>query len=416
MLKYHPDKNFGDKISEAKFKEIQEAYASLSDKTKKQNFDYDYNSFYHNQTNQNTNQNYRSEQRQPQEEPPITPHTFSEIFHQMHRQVLLSGNTKNLDKQKFYNRIKEILNEKSILYLLNHDDAKTNCQIINELLQCCELIELTHVKDLSSKLVKIAGTDNETLQKIHNYIKIREIKNKKRSIIAVSLIVGAILLFLYLNNASSTNSSTDQPYIENSNNRPYSGDLYPNTAPQNLDTSNLNSNAHSIKPSEDYSDWDAKNYETGSSPGCYNFTPRYKKSLNNRLEIKVGSNTDAVLKLIGLSAGKCIRYVYIRSRDIYTIRNIPEGKYYLKIAYGKDWRQKIINGKCVGKFVSNALYKKGDEILDFKKVYEGVRKEDGKSFRSYQVPSYSLKLDVIATDSSDQFKTNVISEDEFNNE
>jgi len=38
-LKYHPDKNEGDKVSEEKFKEISEAYAVLSDKEKKQQYD-----------------------------------------------------------------------------------------------------------------------------------------------------------------------------------------------------------------------------------------------------------------------------------------------------------------------------------------------------------------------------------------
>lgn len=38
-LKYHPDKNKGDKGSEAKFKEISEAYAVLSDAEKKRQYD-----------------------------------------------------------------------------------------------------------------------------------------------------------------------------------------------------------------------------------------------------------------------------------------------------------------------------------------------------------------------------------------
>ena len=38
-VKYHPDKNPGDKSAEDKFKEASEAYGILSDKSKKENYD-----------------------------------------------------------------------------------------------------------------------------------------------------------------------------------------------------------------------------------------------------------------------------------------------------------------------------------------------------------------------------------------
>ncbi len=38
-VKYHPDKNPGDKGAEEKFKEASEAYGILSDKSKKENYD-----------------------------------------------------------------------------------------------------------------------------------------------------------------------------------------------------------------------------------------------------------------------------------------------------------------------------------------------------------------------------------------
>ena len=38
-VKYHPDKNPGDKAAEDKFKEASEAYGVLSDKSKKDNYD-----------------------------------------------------------------------------------------------------------------------------------------------------------------------------------------------------------------------------------------------------------------------------------------------------------------------------------------------------------------------------------------
>ncbi len=38
-MEYHPDKNAGDKKAEAKFKEINEAYQTLGDTTKRKNYD-----------------------------------------------------------------------------------------------------------------------------------------------------------------------------------------------------------------------------------------------------------------------------------------------------------------------------------------------------------------------------------------
>jgi hypothetical protein len=102
---------------------------------------------------------------------------------------------------------------------------------------------------------------------------------------------------------------------------------------------------------------------------------------------------------------KCIRYVFINSNSSFYIRNIPEGIYYLKIAYGKNWMSKIEDGKCVGKFTSNPSYEEGKDEMDFtiRETYDGL-----------SIPSFELSLDVVASNSLNKFSSQNISENEFN--
>jgi hypothetical protein len=141
---------------------------------------------------------------------------------------------------------------------------------------------------------------------------------------------------------------------------------------------------------------------------CNEIKPKYNKGLDNKLLITVGSNASVAVKLINISNEKCIRYVFINKNSTYSIRNIPEGRYYLKIAYGDDWS--IMDGQsyCTGRFTKNTLFEKGEDILDYNLVYSG---------NGYQVPSFSLKLDVIITeDRMNSFNTDKINENDFYNE
>lgn len=166
-----------------------------------------------------------------------------------------------------------------------------------------------------------------------------------------------------------------------------------------------------------YSDWERKNYESGVTPECENVTPKYNYDIKNYLRINVGSNTDVVIKLmkIGYYEDECIRIVYVRSGDTYEIKNIPEDRYYLKIAYGKDYRQKIVDNQCYLKFMRNALYEKGIEILDYNKIRKPDERVGNDIYENWSVPSFELSLDLIMTKTSKRtFKSNNISEADFN--
>jgi hypothetical protein len=151
--------------------------------------------------------------------------------------------------------------------------------------------------------------------------------------------------------------------------------------------------------------WEKKNLSSGDTPGCFTFSAQYDSTIDNFLKINVGSNTDVVVKLINDITDQCIRYIYVKSGWNYYLRNIPEGIYYLKIGYGQDWNEKVLdNNQCYGKFMRNALYEKGREKLDFNLIMT----EDGS-----QIPMYELFLDVTAG-SGNEFHTNNINEAEFN--
>jgi len=166
-----------------------------------------------------------------------------------------------------------------------------------------------------------------------------------------------------------------------------------------------------------YSGWEKKNYQSGVTPECENVTPKYDYELDNYLRINVGSGTDVVVKLMkkGYYEDECIRIVYVRSGDTYEIKNIPEGRYYLKIAYGKDYRKKIVDNICYVKFMKNAQYEKGSEILDFNKIKQPNERIGNNIYENWSVPSFELSLDVIVTKGTKStFKSNDISEAEFN--
>jgi hypothetical protein len=156
------------------------------------------------------------------------------------------------------------------------------------------------------------------------------------------------------------------------------------------------------------SGWNMKHYESGETPECENVDPQYDYKLDNYLKVNVGSHTDVVIKLMKKQLGGdiCIRIIFIRSNETYYLRNIPEGNYYLKIAYGSDWRQKIVDQQCFGKFMKNAQYEIGLEKLDFNVIHKNDRD---------LVPYFELSLDVIVTQGTrPTFKSNDISEAEFN--
>ena len=165
---------------------------------------------------------------------------------------------------------------------------------------------------------------------------------------------------------------------------------------------------------------------------CYDYSNE-KGTIDNYLDVKVGDGTDISVRLIEIGTNKCVRYVYVRKNDSYRIPNIPEGKYYLKIASGFGWFGKYLDGKCYGKFMVNPMYEKGSDTLDFNLFTDlsiqtdtifstdTLFNDDGSYSLPYtvssnqRVPSFEFSFNVINNNLEKSFHSETISEEEFNN-
>ncbi|GAB2996807.1 hypothetical protein GCM10027284_13060 [Cyclobacterium sediminis] len=408
-LKYHPDRNSGDKKSEAFFKKVTEAYTILSDPEARESYNWEYKKSQQNSNNQN-----QQKRAQPKQEKQVTPTVILSGFHDIKKKV--NGIEKSrINQSALYNSLNELLSVINLNFLISWGDTETNKQIISEVMICCKVLPYSYVEKLSSKLAKLAGSDNETIHEIFNYLKSQKKKQFRKKyglLIGLGTFVVILILMALLKPIEPYTSKT---YAKS--NRQTNGDLN-NTfvdeqsafmTPDKKESGYIPELTPEQKLQQEKDKliaigWEEIEIDNGHLPSCYNFAPK-KSDIDNYLEVHVGGGTDVVIKVMNLSTERCIRYVFINSGSTYKIRNMPEGTFYLKIAYGKDWFSKVENGQCVGKFLRNPMYEKGADIMDFNLQ----QTSDG-----YSIPSFQLKLDVISTNNMNTFNSQDISETEFN--
>ena len=107
---------------------------------------------------------------------------------------------------------------------------------------------------------------------------------------------------------------------------------------------------------------------------------------------------------MSLKEHKCIRYIFVPEGQTVTVNEIPQGKYYLKLAYGNDWMVKTEGNHTLGKFTKNAFYEKSTNIFDFGMKY------------STQIVKYKLENNVSDGSEYKTYQTLAINETEFEND
>ena len=144
-----------------------------------------------------------------------------------------------------------------------------------------------------------------------------------------------------------------------------------------------------------------KNKPHGELSELYCTKSKYGQQ-DNYFDINIGSGCDVAVKIMDAANDECIRYVFISENSSENIQMIPQGKYYLKLAYGSDWMEfDNGDGTLSAKFTSDVYYDKSTESFDF-----------GKK-NSSSLVNYVLNINIDNGEPSNNFQTINISEKEF---
>lgn len=119
-----------------------------------------------------------------------------------------------------------------------------------------------------------------------------------------------------------------------------------------------------------------------------------------KLEIKNGTDLDAVAKLVNIDYKKSIYTVYIKANSNYRISKISDGEYELFFAHGRDW------DKETKKFLVNNSCSKFEDKFNF--TTEKEYQSDGIHTRYH---TFKITLHPVIGGSA---KTDTVSENEFN--
>jgi curved DNA-binding protein CbpA len=189
-LKYHPDKNFGNVLYEAKFKEILEAYHILSDTSKRQDYNFKRNNHSQPYSRKNT---YN----------PTTPQTILNETIEFRRKVAVLDPDRT-NKAALYQQIQILLSRQNIHILQENNDAKLNKRIIEEIMFCSRFLPFEHVEKICFQLTALAGTDNYMYNKIYNFSKDVRLKSYWNKYKLLAAIIVALLFCLLMYTVSTS--------------------------------------------------------------------------------------------------------------------------------------------------------------------------------------------------------------------
>ncbi|MBG9377020.1 J domain-containing protein [Panacibacter sp. DH6] len=140
-LKYHPDKNPGDVVAEATFKEVAEAYEILSDNVKRE--DYHYKRFY------TYNYKYKEKER-------VTPQTIVKAAQKI-QDLTAGADPFRMNQDALFFQVEDVLSENNLELLVRENATAEKQVILLALLNACRLMEFSFYQQLHDKMLLLAS-------------------------------------------------------------------------------------------------------------------------------------------------------------------------------------------------------------------------------------------------------------------
>lgn len=143
----------------------------------------------------------------------------------------------------------------------------------------------------------------------------------------------------------------------------------------------------------------------GESPYDMLYQKGTYKDTKHSLEINNQSSSDVVVLLIDKGSDNVIRNEYVRGNSSFEMTQLPNGTYYTKYYYGKNWNPtRVLNGVQVGGFDDNELFSVSDnpnDFLEFQRTVEGQYEYWAQyelTLETYLVEGESLSKEVLDAD------------------
>lgn len=182
-VKYHPDKNQGNPLAEAHFKEIQEAYATLSVVYKREKYD---------DERWLSGMGGKSQYKEA-----VTPAWLLSIAVQLNIS-LAAMDTHRISHRALQDYLLLILTD-SHLGVLQQGDASTIKAVITEILKATRQLDVDYLQKITDRLLILAKNDNEMMVAIYNNQETRTQERRFEQLrpYLVLLITLALCVFMY---------------------------------------------------------------------------------------------------------------------------------------------------------------------------------------------------------------------------